>query len=150
MTSKHPPVIRGEEEFFLNLRRAASIVERMTDDAVLAAGLTVAQYSLLRVVQNTPGVTASEARKRLYISAPSMTNLTDGLLRKGFLRRTKDPNHGRRMPLLLTGSGNIALQRAESGVLALVREAGVPQSLLSSLTKGLSSLLSSLPPYGRA
>jgi|GEM_PF-5584426 len=142
------PKVTNEEAFFLALSSASGIVYRKAEDALRKADLTVAEYTLLRIVENTPGVTAGEARARLYATAPSVAAIVSQLLQKGFLRRGSDPKDARRLPLRLSSQGQKVLLKAKKSVSTMLHMLSVPSKLLDSLTSDLTRLLSSLPPYG--
>lgn len=70
-----------------------------------AAGLTVAQYTALTVLEQRPGLTSSELARRSFVRAQTMAATVDPLLTGGLVRREQDPQHARRMRLTLTESG---------------------------------------------
>lgn len=141
-------IITGEEAFFLHLMSTANQTQKMCEEAVRVSGVTVAEYTLLRIVENAPGITAGEARARLYATAPSIAQLVAQLEGKKLLQRVRDPVDARRLPLRLTADGKKSVQKAKRAVSQLLSRLKLPQGLLDSLTTNLSTYLSSLPPYG--
>lgn len=137
-----------EEHFFLSLTRAGSIIHKIADASLKRAGLTLAEYNLLRIVENTPGITAGEARSRLYATAPSVAQLVAQLTRRSLLQRLRDPKDARRLPLALTASGRSSLRGAKREVSSMLKGLSLPPRVLPSLVEDLTLLLSSLPSYG--
>lgn len=142
------PKIGREEGFFLSLNSACTIVQKFAEESLRDAGLSIAEYTFMRIIENTPGITAGEARGRLYATAPSVAQLVAQLERRGFIKRGKDSMDARRLPLRLTPKGANVLRKARKHVDSVVQKMRLPAGLLDSLTSNLSSLLSSLPPYG--
>lgn len=142
------PRITADEEFFLALTSAYARVTRLMEEAINGAGLTIAEYTMLRIINNTPGVTASEARARLFATAPSVAQLIERLERKRCIRRVRDENDSRKLHLHLSSEGAKRLQKGRKAIVEFLSSLSLPPSLLSSLSKDLSTLLSSLPPHG--
>lgn len=80
------------------------------------AGMTTAQYTALTVLERRPGITSSELARRSFVRAQSMAQTLDPLLDAGLVRRTRDPEHGRRLLLHLTDAGADAIARAHPAV----------------------------------
>lgn len=147
MNSKQSPVT-PEEQFFLTLNGACTLVQKFTEEGLRSAGLSAAEYTMLRIVENTPGVTAGEAKSRLYATAPAVAQLVAQLERRGMLSRGRDPADARRLPLRLTAKGRKHLQNAKRAVSQHVRAMKLPSGLLDSMTSDLSILLSTLSSHG--
>ncbi len=137
-----------DEQAFVLLTQAAALSRRMAEAELVTCRITVAEYSLLRIMQNTPNVTASEAGKRLYASAPSVAQLVKSLERKGLMRRTQDAKDTRRQHMRLTPAGITIINRARATIQKALRKLRLSDPMLESLTRDLSTLLSSLSPYG--
>jgi DNA-binding MarR family transcriptional regulator len=142
------PSMRSEEKFFLALHASATSIQKMADKALRPADLTIAEYTMLRIIENTPGITAGEAKKRVFSTAASVAQLIAQLERRNFIRRGQDSNDARRLPLTLSPTGKKQLQNGKTAVAQLIRSLKLHTSLLDSMTKDLSIFLSSLPPYG--
>jgi DNA-binding MarR family transcriptional regulator len=140
--------IAPEEEFFLRLSACYQEVHRIAGEVFAREGLSVPQYNLMRIVQNTPGITANEARERLLVTAPSLAQLAGELERKKWIARGTDVGDARRRPLSLTPAGRQVLMSAQAALRQRIRELKIPKSLFSSLSDDLSSLLTSLPSHG--
>lgn len=72
-------------------------------------GLTTAQYTALSVLAIRPGITSSELARRSFVRAQTMAETITNLFEAGHVRREQDRDHGRRILLYLTDSGNEAL-----------------------------------------
>lgn len=140
--------VSAEESFFLTVQKTTSALQKATDALLRPMGLTVAEYMLLRVIENTPSITAREAALRLNMRAPTIAQLVAQLELKRFLERTKDPNDARRLPLRLSASGRKILGGAKKIVSRWIADMRLSPALLDSLTKNLLTFLSSLPSYG--
>ena len=148
MTSHSSPSMSSDEAFFMHLQRAQAITQKFAETALMKAGITVAEYTLMRIIENTPAITAGQARARLYATAPSVAQIVAQLIGKKLLMRGKDPSDARRLPLTLTPRGKKALHNAKQAISQLISSLKLPAGLLDSLTRNLSTFLSSLPPYG--
>lgn len=81
-------------------------------EACAAAQLTAAQYTALTVLERRPGITSSELARRSFVRAQTMAATMDPLLEAGYVRRERDPMHGRRILLSLSEKGVDAVTRA--------------------------------------
>lgn len=81
-------------------------------EACAAADLTAAQYTALTVLERRSGITSSELARRSFVRAQTMAATIDPLLEAGYVRRERDPLHGRRILLSLTEKGLDAVARA--------------------------------------
>ena len=142
-------VISSEESFFLALTACSAGVHRLVEKPLSSAGITVAQYNLLRIIENTPGITAGETRVRLMATAPSVAQLIAQLEGQGWIVRTQDDSDARKLHLAISPSGLKTLRDAHERIRAIVEELNISEALLASLTQDLSSLLSSLPSHGK-
>lgn len=145
---KHP-VSRptAEEAFFLLLNKSSSNLQKAAEEGLKNAGISVAEYTMLRIIENSPGITAGEAKKRLYATAPAVAQLVAKLEARGMVRRGSDAADARRLPLHLTEKGVGQLQDAKKSVAQLIRALKLPKGLLESLSNSLSIFSSSLPAY---
>jgi DNA-binding MarR family transcriptional regulator len=137
-----------EEALFVLLNRCASNLQKAAEEGMKNAGLSVAEYTMLRIVENTPGITAGEAKARLYATAPAVAQLVAKLEGRGLLQRDSDRTDARRLQLRLTRAGAKQLQNAKKSVAQLVRALKLPHGLVESLLNNLSTFSSSLSAYG--
>lgn len=82
-------------------------------------GMTPAQYTALTVLERRPGITTSNLARRSFVRAQSMAQTVDPLLHAGLVRRTRDPEHARRLLLHLTEAGSEVIARARPAVTAV-------------------------------
>ena len=137
-----------EEHFFLTLTEAADRTRSFVDATQARLGLTGGEYSLLRVVERHPDLTAAEAGQRLRIKRPSVAEVVARLERRGLVRRAPDPTDARRRKLRLTPAGRQLVRSGRKATMDAIRGLRIPKNTFAQLTRSLRSFLSSLPPYG--
>ncbi|MEK7218989.1 MAG: MarR family transcriptional regulator [Patescibacteria group bacterium] len=137
-----------DEHVFLLLRQVQIQSMKLAERQCLAAGVTVAEYALLRIVENTPRVTAGEARKRMLSSAPSVAQLVKRLERKGLIGREQDARDIRRQKITLTAQGRRSIAVARKEIQSALQALKIPGSVLHSLEGHLALISSSLSSYG--
>jgi DNA-binding MarR family transcriptional regulator len=108
-----------------------------TMEIVLAEfGLTMNQYRMLTFI-DAGAPSLREVGKRLVMKRPNVSVLIDGLVERGWVRRSRSEADGRRIELELTGKGQQLLRRAEDAcdeALAwLARDAGAEERLLNAI-----------------
>lgn len=136
-----------DEKFFLCLREAAQRLEKVVEIQLKKLYLTLGEYELLRLVEQMPGATAADVRRRLRIAGPSALEVIARVEAKGFLQREGDPKDARRRLLSLTSKGATVLRSARTSITALLRPLGLSSprmaqgvELLSAFLQRLSSL----------
>lgn len=82
-------------------------------------GLSVAQYTVLTVLNGRPGLTSSELARRSFVTAQTMAGTVEPLLQRGLVTREPDPSHARRMRLSLTDKGRFLVSEVAPAVTAL-------------------------------
>lgn len=131
--SKEPPCVADDlfDQPGHLLRRAHQIASGMFDDLV-GPSVTPAQYAILRMVHEEPGIDQVSLARRIGLDT-STTALTAARLEgRGMLDRTASQTDRRLRRLTLTADGEVLLASTVTGVHAM-RE----------------KLLSSLPPEQR-
>lgn len=115
------------------------------------AGLSMAQYTALSVLDRWPGITSSELARRSFVRAQSMAETISPLIEMGQVRRDRDPENARRFPLFLTSSGRGVLDSARGPVAALESRllAGIPPSERAQFAAFLRSCREALPELPR-
>lgn len=101
-------------------------------------GLKPAEYTLLALVRDNPGVSPSRLAQALTLPAPTVTLFADRLQARGWLSRERSDVDRRAQQLRLTREGEAACQDATRRLLAAERRA------LSALTEGERLLLAEL------
>jgi DNA-binding MarR family transcriptional regulator len=111
-----------------NAARAAARLSKRLEVALNAVDLSLPQYRLLLFLSRRTEV-ASGLAGRLAVSPPTVTTLVDGMVARGLVERTPDPDDRRRVRHELTGAGRRSLSAADA-----------------ALQDRLHSLASNLPP----
>lgn len=123
---------------FYLLKRAHLAARALADDALVADGLSVAQYAVLRRLEDESGLSGAELARRCYVTAPTMNGLIASLVDAGFIERFPDPQGGRGLLAQLTAAGLEAVTRGRHTTDAL------EERLLSEIGPGGKQLLGML------
>lgn len=119
--------------------------------AIEPGGETIAttQFLALRALA-TQDRTASDLARALGVRLPTLTQLADGLVTRGWIERHDDPEDRRRVRLGLTESGHeIYLSARECAESRMGRILGhIPPSERKALVKGLEALRVALREMG--
>ncbi|HLD63702.1 hypothetical protein A3J34_04760 [Candidatus Peribacteria bacterium RIFCSPLOWO2_02_FULL_51_10] len=138
-----------DEQVFLLLGQLFSLSKKLAEKQFVVLDITVSEYSLLRIIENTPRITAGEARKRLVSSAPSVAQLVKSLQRKKMIEREQDAADIRRQKIVLTAKGRKVITKARKAIQSALHSSNVAENVLHSLLKNLTILSSSLSSYGK-
>jgi DNA-binding MarR family transcriptional regulator len=101
---------------------------------VRSAGLTNAQFWILKWIHMHGPFTPSELARYLGIRAPSVTPILDGLEGRGYIVRRRSPSDRRVVTIHATAKGKALLRRAGDEVARLAAQAtrGVPAADLAA------------------
>jgi DNA-binding MarR family transcriptional regulator len=123
------------------LMRAADRVGRRASGIVEPHGITLQQYNVLRILQesNEDGVPTLEVGARMIEETPGVTRLLDRLEAKGYIRRQRCPRD-RRQHLCWLSSEGARLLETLTPILAAGHER-VLEHLDSGKRQRLASLL---------
>ena len=97
------------------LTRLARMLERGAGD------LSLPQFRVLALVDEG-GERASQLADRLAVAKPTITAVVDGLVDRGFLKRTADCDDRRATKITLTAAGKRALSDAEHAMHARLHD----------------------------
>lgn len=102
------------------------------------AGVTVDQAILLARVQSAPGVALSSLAESLNLSLPSVSQMTERLVKQGYLTREESPEDRRKKSLQLTAKARRFLTsfkkiRAEEFALGASRLSEATQARLTAV-----------------
>jgi len=97
------------------LTRLARMLERGAGD------LSLPQFRVLAVVEEGGG-RASQLADRLAVAKPTITAAVDGLVERGYLKRSADSDDGRATKITLTAAGRKALYGAEHAMHARLHD----------------------------
>ncbi|GAA3188173.1 MarR family winged helix-turn-helix transcriptional regulator [Nonomuraea roseoviolacea] len=103
------------------IKNAEHATQQVKDAAVRAAGLTMAQYNVMILLTETPGITSAELARRCFVSPQSMNETVAKLEKAGLIERTPHPLHRHVRETVVTPAGRILLDEADDRVLELER-----------------------------
>lgn len=142
-----PIRIDTDEAFYLSLSHAYDAWDGMVRSVLSASGVSPGEYELLRIAENTPGVTAAAAKKRLRITGPSMSAVVSSLEKKKMIVRMQDTDDARVRHISLTAKGTATIERSRSAFAKVLKDSRIHLPSLASAASSLSSLTSSLLPH---
>jgi len=136
-----------DAERFAALFRALYLTYHRRDGP--RSDLPGASRAVLTHLAVTGPLTVGEAAAHLGRTQSVVSEIVDGLVRKGLLERERDPDDRRRTLVWLTGEGQVALRRdgevlAVDALAAALRR--MPAEVRAGLLAGASSLLAAAPP----
>lgn len=112
------------------------------------AGLTVAQFRCLKMVQRNAAVSLGELADANGVSPPAMSKLVDGLVEARLLEREPAADDRRRLKLTVTAAGrrklDIVGDRLKAGLADLLSE--LPAGELATLERALQHVNTALRP----
>ena len=113
----------AEEEVFLNLQRTADVLARSMEEAVKPAGLSNAQYNVLRILRGvgSSGLACREIGQRMISHDPDVTRLLDRLEARGLITRSREKGDRRVVTTRITNEGRSVLQLLERPVQEALR-----------------------------
>ncbi|MCU1367864.1 MAG: hypothetical protein JWL72_3429 [Ilumatobacteraceae bacterium] len=74
-------------------------------------GLSAAQFGVLRLLAEDPGLTGAELARRSSVTSPSMNETLAMLLRDDLVTRSPDPRGGRAIQLFISPAGHAVLDQ---------------------------------------
>ncbi len=104
-------------------------LRKRINEALAPAGLSVAQYTTLSVLQTRGELSNAQLASRAFISPQAMNEVVQVLEAQKLVTRRPDPSHGRIVQLTLTARGIDTLRECDAAVRAL------EQSMLGSLAE---------------
>jgi DNA-binding MarR family transcriptional regulator len=109
-------------------------------------GVNGAQLWIMQELADTPNLRVGQVTARLAIAQATTSNLLDGLVRKGYVIKTRDPDDARVVKLALSLTGAAVLAAAPKPARGLLPEAlaSLDAAGLAALNTGLQGLLSSI------
>ena len=124
---KAKPFDVPEQEAFLNLARTWDVLSgEMAVSVFKPAGLTPAQYNVLRILRGAGGaggvLACGEIGARMIAREPDMTRLLDRLETRGLVARSREANDRRVVSVRITPAALKALEALDPQVLAAHRK----------------------------
>lgn len=145
MIRAHPD-ITVEEGFFLALNDACTLVQKYVEEGLQSAGVTLVEYTMLRIIERKPGILPRDITMRLFATASGVSHIVSRLERRGMIVSGQDAMDARLTPLTLSAKGAKHLQYAKSAVEKHVRAIKLPDGLLPSMANDLTTFVSILSP----
>ncbi len=101
------PFAGPEQEVFLTIQRLAGELAGGVAELLKPAGLSVAQYNVLRILRGAGerGRACGEVAERLITRGPDVTRLLDGLEKRGLVLRSRDAGDRRVVTARITPAG---------------------------------------------
>lgn len=117
------PFQTPEQEAFLNLQRTADALMRAVAEVLKPAGLSPAQYNVLRILRGAgpEGLACREVGERMVTRDPDITRLLDRLEERGLVTRSREREDRRVITTRITEEGLRILKRLD-GPVARVQE----------------------------
>ena len=111
-------------EALLNLILASNHARGRMDEVFVGAGLTQAQYNVLRILNGAypGGYPRGEIARRVLDRAPDLTRMLDRLVRRGLVQRARSGDDGRQSIARITGKGRELLSGMHGKVRSVQRE----------------------------
>lgn len=128
------------------LRRAHQISAAVFEDECRNVGLTPAQFGVLTVLQNAPGLDQSSLARALGFDKVTVLRVLRGLETRGLVQRSPAPESRRNMAVVLSPDGEKLLRQAQKPAERAYERLMTPLSpeqqlqlvaLLQQLTEGL-------------
>jgi len=126
-----------EERLFLAVTEAAKQMRLLAEQHLAVLGVTLSEYNLMRIVENTPHVTARDAQKRLHAEAPSVSNIVQILEKKKILVRKQNKNDRRVWHMRLTAKGEKIVKEMKRQLARHINQLSVTNDELGKITTGL-------------
>ena len=104
-------------------------LRRRMNEALAPSGLSLAQYTVLSVLQTRAGLSNAQLANRAFITPQAMNEVVQTLEAQKLVTRRQDPSHGRIVQLALTARGLDVLRGCDAAVRAL------EQSMLAPLSE---------------
>lgn len=114
------PFTSGEQEAHLSIVRTASLLADGMEQVLKPAGLSTAQYNVLRILRGAEpgGLCRNDVRDRMLTRMPDMTRLLDRMEAAGLVSRARDAEDRRMVTTRITATGLRLLDRLEQDVAA--------------------------------
>jgi DNA-binding MarR family transcriptional regulator len=103
----------------------ARSVRAVLNDLDETERITLAQLRALQAIAKigNPGTLNTSLARQIGVAAPSMTAMIDGLVERGLVDRSIDPNNRRQVIILLTEAGQSRLAGLEGAITERISEA---------------------------
>jgi DNA-binding MarR family transcriptional regulator len=115
---KQKPLRRVEDEAFVSLQRTADALMQGVAAALKPAGLSPAQYNVLRILRGAgpDGLACREIGERMITKDPDITRLLDRLEERGLVARSRDRADRRVITTRITDKGQRILEDLDKAI----------------------------------
>lgn len=96
------------------LNQANYALRSMLDAKLRAVSMTGIQYTVLSLVERHEGISSAELSRRFFVTAQTMNEIINGMVRRLLLSRKEDPNNKRILRLKLTARGRKILKECDA------------------------------------
>jgi DNA-binding MarR family transcriptional regulator len=104
------------------VKRVQQGLRRRCDSALKPTGLSMAQYSALRALDEHPDASAAELARLCFVTRQSLQDVLAGLRADGLVENADGPSRGRSRSLALTRLGSRRLSAAHDAVFGVEAE----------------------------
>lgn len=104
------------------LKRAQAALHAALGPALRTHGASIAQYAVLTVLAEEPGLSNADLARRAFLTPQTMNQTLQGLEAKHWVSRSPHPGHGRIRQAGLTPDGRAALQACDTAARALEKQ----------------------------
>jgi DNA-binding MarR family transcriptional regulator len=101
------------------VKRVQQGLRRQCDAALKATGISMAQYSTLRALDEHPDASAAELARLCFVTRQSLQDVLTGLRAAGLIENAATEPRGRAQSLALTRLGSRRLRAAHEAVFAV-------------------------------
>jgi DNA-binding MarR family transcriptional regulator len=128
------------------VKRVQQGLRRQCDAALKATGISMAQYSTLRALDEHPEASAAELARLCFVTRQSLQDVLTGLRTAGLIENADAEPRGRAQSLALTRLGSRRLRAAHEAVFAVeaVMLQGIPARERRSVAEALLSCAKNL------
>ncbi len=104
--------------------------------------ISVPQVRALSFIDLNTAVSLSELAEHIGLTLPSMSKMIDGLVERGLVSRTEDPQDRRRVILCLTEAGRVTVETAQAATRAALSErmAGLEPDQRNAVVRAMDAL----------
>ena len=121
------------------VKRVQQGLRRQCDAALKATGISMAQYSTLRALDEHPEASAAELARLCFVTRQSLQDVLTGLRTAGLIENADAEPRGRAQSLALTRLGSRRLRAAHEAVFAV--EAVMLQGISTRERQGVAEAL---------
>ncbi|HWD04439.1 MAG TPA: MarR family transcriptional regulator [Amycolatopsis sp.] len=98
------------------VKRAQQALRQACDEGLRPAGISMAQYAVLRALADHPGASSAELARQCFVTRQSLRDVLGGLRAAGLVAVAEKATTGRVRPVTLTRAGTAQLENAEQVV----------------------------------